>query len=117
MVRRDELNPGLQYRIPDGARLSTQYIQDLINNKAKSYGISVSFRSDTIADNTMANLLGLFKTECIVLYRSESGPKSIGFAMVLRTEGTYLFINLFKSVYCYDYWGTIVEDIFRELFS
>lgn len=117
MIRRDELEPGIQFRIQDGASWTLQYIQQLIKEKAASYGISVSFRQDFICDNMLTNLLGVFKQECTVLYRTENGPKSTGFAMLLHTEGTYLFVTLKKYTLCYTPWGIIVEDVFKELFT
>lgn len=117
MIRRDELEPGIQFRIQDGASWTLQHIQNLIKEKAASYGISVSFRQDFISDNMLTNLLGVFKQECTVLYRTENGPKSTGFVMLLQTEGTYLFITLKKYVLCYTSWGIIVEDVFKELFT
>ena len=119
MVRRDELKPGIRFRIPDGAKKWTlQEIQRMIEWKAKQYGIKIAFRQDSISDNKICDMLGIMKFECTVLYHPDMGKKSVGYVMTLVTEGTYLFINLCQYAYCSNSnWAIIVEDIFKELFS
>ena len=117
MVRRDELEPGIRFRIQNGAKFTLQDIQRMISSKANEYGIPISFRQDSISDNKLCDMLGLMKFECTVLYHPGSGKKAVGCVMTLVTEGTYLFINLSKSVYCNSNWAIIVEDIFKELFT
>lgn len=117
MIKRDDLKPGTRFRIPDGAHLSLQDIQNMFLQKTDHYGISLSFRQDFICNSLVGNLLGIQKFECTVLSSHPKG-KSVDFVMTMQTEGTYLFITL-----CEYRWGgnskwrVIVEDIFKELFE
>lgn len=121
MIRRDELKPGVSYRIPNGADWTDDYIQRTISNKAAEYGIAVGFHQDFLCNNTFEGLLKLLTTECTVIYDGQSKAKrpSPDFIMVTQRKGTYLFITINEHEYSFSgpNWCTIMGDVFNEVFA
>ena len=120
MILRDLLNPGIQYRIPNGAHLSDVQIQQMIADKAKEYGVSVDFRPDFVANNPLEGMLKLLTAECTVLYDPQTNVKkpNPGYIMVIQREGTYLFITFKEhSFSSHSNWSAIMGDVFAELFG
>ena len=121
MIRRDELKPGVRYRIPDGASWTDEYIQRIISSKAAEYGISIGFCQDFLCNNAFEGLLKLLTTECTVIYNGQSKAKrpSPDFIMMTQREGTYLFITFNEYQYSFSgsNWRAIMSDVFQELFG
>lgn len=121
MIRRDELKPGVEYRIPNGASLTDGYIMQRIANKAAKYGIAVGFRQDFLCDNALTGWLKLDTTDCIVIYDARSSVKSPrpDFIIVTKRVGTYLFItiNEYQHSWSGSNWCDIMGDVFREMFA
>lgn len=117
MILKDDLKPGVEYRIQNGAHLTAQDIVRLISEKASNYGIPMDFRVDYIADNLFEGLLKLLTQECLVLYNAEYGRKAAHYTIRMNTQGTYLFVTCNQHIFCPSQWGTIVDDIMEELFQ
>ena len=121
MIKRDELKPGVRYRIPDGASWTDDHIQHIITNKAAEYGIAVGFRQDCLCDNTFTGLLKLLTTDCSIIYNAQSKAKrpSPDYIMITQREGTYLFITFNEYQYSLggSNWCAIMGDVFQELFG
>ena len=121
MILRDDLKPGVQYRIPNCAHWTKEQIQQMIVDKAAEYNVSVGFRQDFLANNTFEGLLKLLTTECTVIYNSDTKVRkpSPDFIMLIQREGTYLFIVFNEHAYSCggSNWRTIMGDVFFELFG
>ena len=121
MILRDELKPGVQYRISNCAHWTDHQIQQMIVNKATEYGVSLGFRQDSLYNTLFESLLKLLATDCIVIYDSQIESKSPtpAFIMRIQREGTYLFITINEYVYSFynANWCAIVGDVFSDLFS
>jgi len=121
MILRDDLKPGVRYRIPNCAHYTEEEIQQLIVQKAAEYGVSVGFRQDFLANNAFEGLLKLLTTECTVIYNSDTTVKKPApdFIMLIQREGTYLFVTFNEHTFSCggSNWRTIMEDVFSELFG
>lgn len=118
MIIRKDLEPGVQFRIKNGSHLTPQHIMQLIKEKADEYGIAIGFREDFTSDSVLEGWLGLLKAPCLALYMPDYGVKATHYVLYISTEGTYLFLNLQKHMFCpSSHWSTIVMDIFEELFT
>lgn len=121
MIIRDDLKPGVQYRIPDCAHWTEDQIQRVIVAKAAEYGVSVAFRQDFLANNAFEGLLKLLTTDCTVIYNPQTNVKKPApdFIMLIQTEGTYLFITINEHAYSCggSNWRAIMGDVFSELFG
>ncbi len=121
MIRRDELKPGVRYRIPNCAHWTEDQIHRMIVDKAAEYGVSVGFRQDFLCNNAFEGMLKLLTTDCSVIYNSRTKAKHPGpdFIMLIQREGTYLFITFNEHMYSAggSNWRAIMSDVFSELFS
>lgn len=121
MIRRDELKPGVRYRIPNCAHWTDNQIQQMIVDKGAEYGVSVGFRQDFLCNNTFEGLLKLLTTDCTVIFNSQTKSKrpSPDFIMLIQREGTYLFITFNEYMYSFSgsNWCAIMGDVFSELFG
>ena len=121
MIIRDDLKPGVRYRIPDGAHWNEEQIQRMIVAKATEYGVSIAFRQDYLANSTFEGLLKLLTTDCTVMYNPQTKVKKPApdFIMLIQKEGTYLFITINEHAYSCggSNWRAIMEDVFSELFG